>query len=100
MTNTNDVDIVICVGRESIEALSTGEPVRVGNGQYLIQADSYDHPYKRIAALEEAMRAIITSVDGATAMRCLAARALDDPAYWHLYREMAQVDEASDGERT
>jgi hypothetical protein len=51
-------DIVICVGRESIEALATGEPVKVGDNEYLLMADSYDHPYRRIADLEAAINAI------------------------------------------
>lgn len=51
-------DRVICVGRESIEALATGEPVRVGDGEYLLMADSYDYPYRRIAELEALLRRI------------------------------------------
>ncbi len=56
-------DVVICVGRESIEALATGEPVKVGDGEYLLMADSYDHPYRRITELEEALRAVVRDVN-------------------------------------
>ena len=56
MPKTSNGDIVILVGRESIEALGTGEPVKVGDNEYLIGADSYDYPYRRIAELEAALR--------------------------------------------
>ncbi len=56
-------DIVICVGRESIEALAGADPVRVGDGEYLIRADSYDYPYSRIELLEKTLRAIVEMID-------------------------------------
>ena len=58
MPKTSDGDVVICVGRECIEKLATGEPVAVGEGEYLIQADSYDYPYRRIDRLEAALTEI------------------------------------------
>ncbi|MBK9497156.1 MAG: hypothetical protein IPO08_22105 [Xanthomonadales bacterium] len=46
----------ICIGRETIESLSTGEPVALGQDCYAIPASGFDHPYKRIAELEAALR--------------------------------------------
>ena len=63
MPKTTDGDTVICVGRESIEALATGEPVKVGDNEYLLAADSYDHPYKRIGQLEKAAAALLQEYD-------------------------------------
>ncbi len=49
-------DVVICIGRETIEALGNGDsPVKVGENEYLLKADSYDYPYRRIAELEKAL---------------------------------------------
>jgi hypothetical protein len=78
MAKTSDGDVVICVGRESIEALATGEPVCVGPNEYLLQADSYDHPYKRIDELEAALteiRDILPLVNDEYARRVFAIAA-------------------------
>jgi hypothetical protein len=60
---TSDGDVVICVGRETIEALGTGEPVKVGDGEYLLGADSYDYPYRRIAQLEAALLSVVGDIE-------------------------------------
>ncbi len=56
-------DVVICIGREAIEALGNGDsPVKVGENEYLLKADSYDYPYRRIAVLEAALRDVRTAI--------------------------------------
>lgn len=52
-------DIVICVGRESIEALAHDAPVAVGENEYLIRADSYDYPYKQIEELKGVLACLL-----------------------------------------
>ncbi len=67
-------DVVICIGRETIEALGNGgSPVKVGENEYLLKADSYDYPYRRIAELEEALREIAAEVKDAHDGSCIFA---------------------------
>ncbi len=56
MPKTSDGAIIL-VGRETIEALGTGEPVKVDDDgkTLLLGADSYDYPYRRIDELERAL---------------------------------------------
>jgi hypothetical protein len=79
---TSDGDVVICVGRESIEKLAADDPVRVGENEYLIRADSYDYPYRRIAELEAALREIAADGEGEPPYRfemvAIARAALED----------------------